>query len=49
MLSSVQANQWKNSQEVIEWFKNIQNKKNALSIVFDIKSFLAINTTRVLQ
>ena len=27
VLSSVQVNQWKNSQAVVEWFKNIQNKK----------------------
>ena len=25
VLSSVQSNQWKNSQVVIEWFKNIRN------------------------
>ena len=39
VLSSVQVNQWKNSQTVIEWFKNIRNKNNASFIVFDIESF----------
>ena len=39
VLSSVQVNQWKNSQAVVEWFKNIRNKNNASFIVFDIKSF----------
>ena len=39
VLSSVQVNQWKNSQAVVEWFKNIRNKNNASFIVFDIESF----------
>ena len=39
VLSSVEVNQWKNSQAVVEWFKNIRNKNNASFIVFDIKSF----------
>ena len=37
--SSVQVNQWKNSQAVVEWFKNIRNKNNASFIVFNIESF----------
>ena len=39
VLSSVQVNQWKNSQAVIEWFQNIQNKNNASFIVLDIEHF----------
>ena len=39
VLSSVQVNQWKNSQAVVEWFKNIRNKNNASFIVFDIEGF----------
>ena len=39
VLSSVQVNQWKNSQAVVEWFKNIRNKNNASFIVFDIERF----------
>ena len=35
----MQFNQWKNSQAVVEWFKNIRNKNNASFIVFDIESF----------
>ena len=35
----MQFNQWKNSQAIVEWFKNIRNKNNALFIVFDIESF----------
>ena len=35
----MQVNQWKNSQAVVEWFKNIRNKNNASFIVFDIESF----------
>ena len=38
-LSSVQVNQWKNTQAVIEWFKNIRNKNSASFIVFDVESF----------
>ena len=39
VLSSVRDNQWKNSQAVIEWFQNIQNKNNASVIVLDIERF----------
>ena len=39
VLSSVQVKQWKNSQAVVEWFKNIRNKNNASFIVFDVESF----------
>ena len=39
VLSFVQVNQWKNSQAVLEWFKNIRTKNNASFIVFDNESF----------
>ena len=39
VLPSLKINQGKNSQEVIEWFKNIRNKNNASLIVFDVESF----------
>ena len=39
MRSETEVNQWKNSYEVIEWFKNIRNKSNASSFVFDTESF----------
>ena len=37
--SSIDDNQWKNSNAVIEWFKNIQNKSKRSFIVFDIENF----------
>ena len=39
MRRETEVNQWKNSYEVIEWFKNIRHKSNALFFVFDIESF----------
>ena len=39
VLSSVQVNQQKILQAVVEWFKNTRNKNNASFIVFDIESF----------
>ena len=39
MRSETEVNQWKNSYEVIEWFKNICNKSNASFFVFYIESF----------
>ena len=38
VLSSVPANQWKNSQAEIECFKNIRNKNKASFIIFYIES-----------
>ena len=35
----IKVNQWKDSKEVIEWFKNITNKQKHKFIVFDIKDF----------
>ena len=32
-------NQWKNTQNVIDWFNKIQNKKVHKFVVFDIKEF----------
>ena len=32
-------NQWKNIQEVIDWFKGIDNKQHYKFIMFDIKDF----------
>ena len=37
--SSIGVNQWKNSNAVIEWFKNILNKSKRSFIVFDIENF----------
>ena len=32
-------NQWKNSQAVINWFKNLKNKKKLKFIIFDVENF----------
>ena len=39
MRSETEVNQWKNSYEVIEWFKNIRNKSNGSFFIFDTESF----------
>ena len=36
--NSLHVNQWKNTQEVISWFKSIDNKQHKF-IMFDIKDF----------
>ena len=35
----LQLNQWKNKKDVINWFKEIQNKPQCKFIVFDVKDF----------
>ena len=35
----IKVNQWKDTREVIEWFKSITNKQKHKFIVFDIKDF----------
>ena len=35
----IKVNQWKDTREVIKWFKNITNKQKHKFIVFDIKDF----------
>ena len=35
----IKVNQWKDTREVIQWFKNITNKQKHKFIVFDIKDF----------
>ena len=37
--NSLHLNQWKNTQEVIDWFKGIDNKQHYKFIMFDIKEF----------
>ena len=39
MRNSLNLNQWKNTQEIIEWFKGIDNKLYYKFIMFDIKDF----------
>ena len=38
LVSSIKVNQWKNSDSVINWFKNIPEKKLCTFIVFDIEN-----------
>ena len=37
--NATKVNQWKNTYDVISWFKSIKNKKNCKFISFDIKDF----------
>ena len=39
VLSHVQANQWKNTKSVINWFSNIRGKRHCTFMQFDIDSF----------
>ena len=32
-------NQWKNTEDVIDWFKRINEKQLCKSVIFDIKDF----------
>ena len=44
LVSSTKVNQWKNSDSVITWFKNIPQKKLCTFIVFDIENFYLLGT-----
>ena len=39
ILKKIDVNQWKNTNNVISWFNNIENKKDCTFIQFDIKDF----------
>ena len=39
LMEELKVNQWKNIQNVIEWFMKIEEKSNHKFIVFDIKDF----------
>ena len=41
-------NQWKNSHSVIEWFKNLKNKKNLSFIIFDVVNYYPSITLELL-
>ena len=45
----IKVNQWKDTREVIEWFKNITNKQKHKFIVFDIKDFYPTITKDLLK
>ena len=42
------VNQWKNSASVIEWFRNIEYKKNCSFIKLDIREFYPYMTETIL-
>ena len=43
------VNQWKNTSNVINWFNNIENKKDCSFIQFDIKEFYPSITEEILE
>ena len=49
LLNLLKFNQWKNSDSVIEWFKNIEDKKNCAFVKFDIKEFYPSITESILD
>ena len=47
--SELNVNQWQNSSEVIDWFKNIQNKNLCTFTVFDVQEFYPSITEKLLK
>ena len=47
--NKIKVNQWQNSSEVIEWFKNIPNKKECTFTVFEIQEFYPSITEDLLK
>ena len=47
--SMLEFNQWKNSENVIDWFKKIENKNNHVFIKFDIAEFYPSISETILQ
>ena len=45
----LQFNQWKNSGNVIDWFKTIENKNNYVFIKFDIAEFYPSISESILE
>ena len=48
MVTATRANQWKNSESTIEWFKNIPNKPSHSFISFDVVDFYPSITDNLL-
>ena len=44
----LKINQWKNTQGVVDWFKNLQNKKKMNFVVFDIENFYPFISEKLL-
>ena len=49
ILKKTDVNQWKNTSNVINWFNNIENKKDCSFIQFDIKEFYPSITEEILE
>ena len=49
ILKKTDVNQWKNTSNVINWFNNIENKKDFSFIQFDIKEFYPSITEEILE
>ena len=47
--NATKVNQWKNTNDVISWFKSIKNKQNCKFISFDIKDFYPTITKELLS
>ena len=47
--SELNVNQWQNSSEVTDWFKNIQNKNLCTFTVFDVQEFYPSITEKLLK
>lgn len=48
-VTSTNINQWKNTQNVIDWFINIENKNDCAFVQFDIESFYPSITKELLD
>ena len=49
LVKLLHVNQWKNFTSVIEWFRNIEDKKNCTFIKFDIREFYPSITETILD
>ena len=49
ILTKTDVNQWKNTSNVINWFNNIENKKDCSFIQFEIKEFYPSITEETLE
>ena len=49
ILKKTDVNQWKNTSNIINWFNNIENKKDCSFIQFDIKEFYPSITEEILE
>ena len=48
IVASTNINQWKNTQNVLNWFDKIENKRDVALISFDIENFYPSITMKLL-